>query len=497
MSKAAAHASQRQRPRGGCLFRPHVNDPGLLTVSEVSLLIDQYELMMAASYFRREMNQPAVFELFARHLPAHRDWLLVAGVGPALAMVESMRFGARELEYVESLGLPGAFVDYLRGFRFTGDVEAMPEGTVAFAGEPLARVTAPRIEAQLVETLLLNQVNFQTAIATKAARLVLAAGAGTPGAGGAVVDFSPRRDHGVDAAMKAARSAAIAGGAGTSNVAAAMRYGLQPVGTMAHSYVLSFDDEEHAFRAFMEDAPDNAVMLVDTFDTLDGVRHAIAAARETDVPLRGVRLDSGDLLLLSRQARALLDDAGMRDTRIVASGDLDEAQIAALVAAGAPIDVWGVGTDLGTSRDSPTVGGVFKLVADAPVGAAWRAVAKRSPAKATLPGPKQVFRRTQDGTMVEDVLAVDDELLDGRPLLSAAMRDGRLELDDDLAALRARAAADLAALPAELRTIGRPASRPYPVRLSPRLLELSAAVQGITNPARLAALAQVPQRGTT
>jgi nicotinate phosphoribosyltransferase len=469
----------------------------LLAVGEVSLLIDQYELMMAASYLRREMNQPAVFELFARHLPAHRDWLLVAGVGPALAMVETMRFGARELEYVEALGLPGAFVDYLGSFRFTGDVQAMPEGTVAFAGEPLVRVTAPRIEAQLVETLLLNQLNFQTAIATKAARLVLAAGAGTPGARGAVVDFSPRRDHGVDAAMKAARSAAIAGATGTSNLAAAMRYGLEPVGTMAHSYVLSFDDEREAFCAFMQDAPENAVMLVDTFDTLEGVRHAIAAARETDVALRGVRLDSGDLLALSRSARALLDDAGMHEARIVASGDLDERQIAGLVAAGAPIDVWGVGTDLGTSRDSPTVGGVFKLVADAPVGAGWRPVAKRSPAKATLPGPKQVFRRTRHGTMVEDVLAVDDEHLDGRPLLAAAMRDGRIVLDEDLAALRNRAAADLAVLPSGLRTVGRPPSRPYPVRLSPRLLELTAAVRGITDPTRLAELAEVAQHGTT
>jgi nicotinate phosphoribosyltransferase len=382
-----------------------INDPGLLTAAGTSLLMDQYELMMAASYFRRDMNEPAVFELFARHLPPHRDWLLAAGIGPALAMVEAMRFGPRELAYVRGLGLPAAFVDYLESFRFTGRVEAMPEGTVAFAGEPLLRVTAPRIEAQLVETLLLNQVNFQTAIATKAARLVLAAGAGAPGAGGGLVDFSPRRDHGVDAAMKAARSAAIAGAIGTSNLAAAMRYGLTPVGTMAHSYVLSFPDERAAFRAFMEDAPDNAVMLVDTFDTLAGVGHAIAAARETGVPLQGVRLDSGDLLALSRGARALLDDAGMLHARIVASGDLDERRITALVTAGAPIDVWGVGTDLGTSRDSPAVGGVFKLVADRPEGSAWRPVAKRSEAKATLPGPKQVFRRTRDGTMVEDVLA--------------------------------------------------------------------------------------------
>jgi nicotinate phosphoribosyltransferase len=474
-----------------------INDPGLLTAAETSLLMDQYELMMAASYFRRDMNEPAVFELFARHLPPHRDWLLAAGVGPALAMVEAMRFGPRELAYVRSLGLPAAFLDYLEGFRFTGHVEAMPEGTIAFAGEPLLRVTAPRIEAQLVETLLLNQVNFQTAIATKAARLVLGAGAGTPGAGGGVVDFSPRRAHGVDAAMKAARSAAIAGGIGTSNLAAAMRYGLTPVGTMAHSYVLSFPTERDAFQAFMEDAPENAVMLVDTFDTLAGVRHAIEAARETGVALQGVRLDSGDLLALSRAARALLDDAGMRKARIVASGDLDERRIADLVAAGAPIDVWGVGTDLGTSRDSPAVGGMFKLVADRPEGSAWRPVAKRSEAKATLPGPKQVVRRVRDGIMVEDVLAVADESLEGGPLLSTAMRAGHLELDDDLQALRVRAATDLAALPPDLRTLGAQARRPYSVRLSPRLLELTAAVQAITDPERLARLGDVSQHGST
>ena len=213
--------------------------------------------------------------------------------------------------------------------------------------------------------------------------------------------------------MKAARSAAIAGAAGTSNLAAAMRYGLTPVGTMAHSYVLSFPDERAAFQAFMEDAPENAVMLVDTFETLAGVRHAIEAARETGVQLKGVRLDSATCWTCHAPPACSWTTPGCRDARIVASGDLDERRITALVAAGAPIDVWGVGTDLGTSRDSPAVGGVFKLVADRPEGSAWRPVAKRSEAKATLPGPKQVFRRIRNGTMVEDVLAVADESLGG------------------------------------------------------------------------------------
>ena len=259
-------------------------------------------------------------------------------------------------------------------------------------------------------------------IATKAARIVLAAGGGEPGAGERVVDFSPRRDHGADAAMKVARSAAVAGCGGTSNVAAAMRYGLRPVGTMAHSYVLSFDDEEAAFRAFIEDFPESAVLLVDTYDTLEGVRHAISASREAGTPLAGVRLDSGDLLELSVAARRLLDEAGMSQTRIAASGDLEERRIAELVAAGAPMDLWGVGTDLGTSRDSPVVNGVYKLVADRR-GESWRGVWKHSPDKETVPGAKQVFRRYDGDSMNSDVIAAIDERPGGRA--AAGARDAR------------------------------------------------------------------------
>ena len=424
---------------------------------------------MAAGYLRHGMNEPAVFELFVRHLPPHREWLMLAGIGPALALVEAMRYGHAELDYLRRLGFARDFLRYLEGFRFSGRVDAMPEGTVVFAGEPLLRVTAPRIEAQLLETLLLNQINFQTAIATKAARLVLAA------AGGDVVDFSARRDHGIDAAMKAARSAAIAGAAGTSNLAAAKRYRLTPVGTMAHSYVMSFATEPDAFRAFLRDTPEGAVLLVDTYDTVQGVRRAIDASRETGIPLKGVRLDSGDRLALSRAARELLDRAGMPEARIVVSGDLDERQIAELVAQGAPVDVWGVGTDLGTSRDSPAVGGVYKLVADRRDGR-WRPVAKRSPDKATLPGAKQVFRHVAGGVMREDVLAVDGERLLGRPLLRPAMRSGRAVLSEPLGALRARAAAELRALPA---------ATPYPVVLSGRLARLAAELQGMADPAAL------------
>ena len=450
------------RPRGRT---PDANDPGLLTPAQTSLLTDQYELAMASSYLGRGMNETVVFELFVRHLPPRRKWLLAAGLGPALAMVKAMQFGEQELAYARSLGFGAGFLEYLARFRFSGDVDAIPEGTVVFAGEPLVRVTAGRVEAQLLETLLLNQVNFQTMVATKAARIALAAGGGEP-AGERLVDFSPRRDHGTDAAMKAARAAAIAGSAGTSNLAAAMRYGLKPVGTMAHSYVMSFEREEDAFKAFMEDFPGNAVMLVDTYDTVEGVRRAIAAARATGVPLAGVRLDSGDLLDLSRRARVLLDAAGMSEARIVASGDLEERQIARLTAAGAPIDSFGVGTDLGTSRDSPVVNGIYKLVAHQ-VGGEWRDVRKRSPEKATVPGAKQVFRDYAGGEMRGDVIARVEEQLPGRPLLVPFVRGGVLVREETIERISERARAELEALPSGLRELDAEGES-YPVSYSER-----------------------------
>lgn len=457
---------QRQTPARVPVTPPDPNDPGLLSPAEVSLLIDLYELTMAASYLAHDMNEPTVFELFVRRLPPHRHWLLVAGLGPSLSLVRSMAFGARELAYLEESGFDEAFLNYLATFRFTGDVDAIPEGTVAFAGEPLVRVTAPRIEAQLLETLLLNQINFQTMIATKAARVVLAIGGGRPGAGERLIDFSPRRDHGIDAAMKAARCATIAGAGGTSNVAAAMRYGLRAVGTMAHSYVMSFDREEDAFRTFMTDFPERSVMLVDTYDTLDGIRNAISAARAAGVQLAGVRLDSGDLLELARQARTLLDQAGLRDTQIMASGDLNEHTISGLVAAGAPIDVWGVGTDLGTSRDSPAVNGVYKMVADKPDGG-WRGVWKRSPDKETVPGAKQVFRSFDGGVMCGDMIALAKERHPGEALLVPAMRGGQLVHNPSLDEMRERAGGQLAALPEHLRTLGPDVvTPPYPVSWS-------------------------------
>jgi nicotinate phosphoribosyltransferase len=441
-----------------------INDPGLLTPAETSLLIDRYEITMAASYHRLGRNDRAVFELFVRKLPPHRDWLVVCGLGPTLRMITEMRFGPAEVEYLGTLGFDDEFLRYLEGFRFGGDIDAMPEGTIAFPNEPLVRVTAPLIEAQLLETLLLNQVNFQTMIATKAARVVLAA----DGKGESVVDFSPRRDHGVDAAMKVARASAVAGLGGTSNMAAAMRYGLSPVGTMAHSYVLSFESEEEAFEAFMRGNPENALLLVDTYDTLEGVRHAIEASQRTEIPLTGVRIDSGDLAGLARDARRLLDEAGFDEAVIVASGDLEEHLIAEMCRAGTPIDIWGVGTELGTSRDSPVVNGVYKLVAELSDGT-WRGVAKLSEGKATLPGTKQVFRRFDDGAMAEDVVGTAEEELDGEPLLVPAMHEGEIVHPETLEEMRERTTRSLDSLPIALRTPGEKPS--YPVRYSDALAE--------------------------
>ncbi len=448
--------------------RPDPNDPGLLDAAEVSLLCDLYELTMAASYHREGLDRPAVFELFARHLPPHRSWLLAAGIGPVLRLVSEMRFGAAELDYLRELDFEKDFLEHLADFRFSGDVDAMPEGTLCFADEPLLRVTGPRIEAQLLETLLLNQINFQTMVATKAARIVLAAGGGEPGQGERVIDFSPRRDHGIDAAMKVARCAAIAGCAGTSNVAAAQRYGLTPMGTMAHSYVLSFRAELEAFRAFLRAFPERAILLVDTYEVSEGVQTAIEAAREAGTVLLGVRIDSGDLEACARRARELLDEAGMTETEIIVSGDLEEVRIAELVASGAPINRFGVGTDLGTSRDSPVVNGVYKLVADADPKGGWRGVRKLSADKETLPGPKQVFRRFEDGALAGDVVAAEDEAVEGEPLLVPFMEGGDIVRAETMEQMRDRADASLRSLPEHLRP-PEPAGSEYTVEVSARL----------------------------
>ncbi len=429
------------------------------------LVTDLYELNMAASYLRRQMTGPATFSLFVRDLPPDRGFLVAAGLEDSLSFLQGFSFDEGELAWLAgTLDFDRATVEALRRLRFTGEMWAVPEGRVVFAGEPLLEVTAPLAEAQLVETALLNQVTFHTAVASKAARCRLAAG------GAELVDFAFRRTQGLDAAMAVARCSALVGFAATSNTEAARRFGLRASGTMAHSYVEAFADELAAFRAFAEDFPGPTTFLVDTYDTLGGVRAAIKVIGELGLsgPL-GVRLDSGDLGALAVETRRLLDAAGLPHVRIVASGGLDEYAIAELVDRGAPIDAYGVGTKMGVSADAPFLDTAYKLVAYS-----GRPVMKLSQGKAYPPAAKQVFRGPAGG----DLLGLRDEPAPpGRaPLLEPVMLEGRrVAPPPDLAAARSRFEADLARLPERSRALRRP--EPPPVQLSERLEALRDRVQ--------------------
>ena len=431
-----------------------------------ALVTDLYELTMAAAYQAEGVDHPATFELFVRSLPAQRRFLLAAGLDDALTGLEAWRFDDDDISYLAGLDLfPTTFLERLDDLRFTGEVWAVPEGESVFAGEPLVRVTAPLVEAQLVETWLLNRIASQTMLASKAARVALACGDRS------FVDFSARRDHGVDAAMAAARAAWMCGAAGTSLVAAGRRFGMPLSGTMAHSFVMSYDDERDAFRAYARTFPRSVVFLIDTYDTVAGAHRAAEVAHELaweGIAIAGVRLDSGDLGALAHEVRAVLDDAGLPDIDILASGDLDEHRIAALLADGAPIDAFGVGTQLGTSADAPTLGAVYKLVEDA-AGPKM----KLASGKVTLPGRKQVWRMDD-----HDVLSLHDEdVPGGRPLLTQVMAGGRRTAVESLDAVRARAIATIAGLPEQLRDLAPPDGPVWPVEISPGLGGLADRVQ--------------------
>jgi nicotinate phosphoribosyltransferase len=429
------------------------------------LLTDLYELTMAASYLQRGMDDAATFSLFVRHLPPERGFVVAAGLEGCLEFLEGLGFDDGDLEYLGSIGFDDAALEAFRGLRFTGEVWAVPEGRLVFAGEPLLEVTAPVAEAQIAETFLLNRITLEATLASKAARCRIAAGDRE------LMDFAFRRTHGWDAALAVARTTAMSGFSATSNVEAARRLGLRAAGTMAHSYVEAFPGEREAFRAFARDFPGRTTFLVDTYDTAGGVDAAIAVIRELGLePPLAVRLDSGDLDALSRDARRRLDDAGLRAVRIVASGGLDDVDLERLVGSGAPIDGFGVGTRLGVSADAPFLDTVYKLVE---IGG--RPVAKLSTGKATLPGRKQVFRGDAPG---EDVLALRDEAPPSgtEPLLRRVMAGGRrTEPPEPLAAARDRLLADLAALPAGARRLADPVA-PEP-RVSEALEELRAQVR--------------------
>ena len=433
-----------------------------------ALLTDFYELNMAVSYLRRSMEAPATFSLFVRDLPPQRGFLVAAGLEDCLHWLEELAFDQDDLDYLERLGFRSADLDALGALRFSGEVWAVPEGRIVFAGEPILEVTAPIAEAQLAETFLLNRVTFQTALASKAARCRIAAGDAID-----LVEFGFRRTQGVDAGLAAARSSSMVGFSGTSNVEAARHFGLEPVGTMAHSYVESFPTEREAFAAFASDFPDRAVFLVDTYDTLAGVAHAAQVIVELGLEDRaGIRIDSGDLADMATAARARLDQAGLAHVRIFVSGGLDEFDLAALVAARAPVDAAGIGTRLGVSADAPYLDSVYKLVSYD-----GQPVLKLSEGKETLPGAKQVFRA--EG--LRDVLGRREEpappgtvaLLE--PVMTGGKRMRPSGAHADLAAARSRFETDLRALPEPTRAIAGP--RPLSPALSPALEALTSQVR--------------------
>jgi len=441
---------------------------GWVDGDNMALLTDLYELTMADSYYRRGKNQETTFDLFARHLPPHRSYLVAAGLEQVLYYLAHLRFTSQAIDYLASLKMfSRGFLHYLKGFRFTGTVWAIPEGEIFFPKEPVMRVTAPRIEAQIVETFLLNTINFQSMIASKTSRVVQAA------QGRAVVDFSPRRDHGADAALKVARASFIGGCVGTSCTLAGQVFDIPVYGTMAHSYVMSFETELEAFRAFAQDFPSNAFLLIDTYDTPQGARHAVIVAKKMETKghrLRGVRLDSGDLVGLSREVRSILDEEGLDYVKILLSGDLNEYKIQAILDAGGVVDFLGVGTELGTSRDAPSLGGVYKLVKDN-----MGPRIKLSEGKVTLPGEKQVYRvLDKRGLWKKDIIALKGEESkppgESYPLLVKVMGNGEVVCDlPSLKEIRSRCLETVDRLPPEYRGLEAFPEDGIPVELSPQL----------------------------
>ena len=439
----------------------HQLSTGSAEGKSLSLFTDLYELTMAQAYWQAGVTGDACFSLFVRRLPTDRGYLVFAGLEEMLDALRGLQFSEGEIAGLRSLGLfDDGFLEYLRTLRFTGSARAMAEATVFFANEPVMEVTAPVIEAQIVETLLLNLFNVQTMLATKAVRVVEAAG------GRSVVDFAARRTQGIDSAIKLARSAYIGGFAGTSNVLAALRHGIPPVGTMAHSFITSFDSELEAFDAYASSFPNNSTFLVDSYDTIQGVRNAIAIAKRMKRrghELNAIRLDSGDLLALSLEARAMLDAAGLSGVQVLASGGLDEFQVEELLQAGAAIDGFGVGTNVGTSADYPWLDCVYKLVEYD-----GKPMLKLSEDKETLVGGKQVFRRLDaNGMYAGDVIASVDESTpeDADVLLTEVMKGGtRTGVSPSLDELRQRCARELDRLHAVHRRIRSPDE--YPVTVS-------------------------------
>jgi nicotinate phosphoribosyltransferase len=421
---------------------------------DTALSIDMYQLTMAAAYLQAgQADKKAVFEMFVRKLPRNRSYLVAAGLEQAIHFLLNMKFNENHISYIKSLdvfkGINENFFEYLRKFKFSGTVWAIPEGTIIFPNEPIIRVEASIIESQIVETYLLSMINFQTLIATKASRIVNAAARGKK----PIIEFGSRRAHGPEAAFLAARASFIGGCTGTSNVLAGLRFGIPVFGTMAHSFIMSFDREEDAFEQFLKTFPSNSFLLVDTYDTVTAIKKII----KNGLNATGIRLDSGDLYSLSIEARRLLDSAGYVNTKIMASGNLNEYVIQDLINKNAPIDFFGVGTELTTSADDPTMDGVYKLVAlkirsrlpspssstkvkgysrDRQEKILYRM--KASPGRKTLPGPKQVYRfLDSSGQLKTDILALEDEYFENSiPLQKKVLDNGQLVHENILPSIR-------------------------------------------------------------
>jgi nicotinate phosphoribosyltransferase len=437
-------------------------------LQDLGLVTDLYELTMAACYHDHRMFDGAAFSLFVRDYPPRRRYFVAAGLEDALLYLRDLRFAPADLEYLDSLKLfKKDFLDYLASFRFSGDVQAIPEGRLFFVNEPVLEVEAPLIEAQLVETCLINAINLQTMIATKASRCFQAAGERQ------LVDFSLRRTQGTEAGLKVARASYIGGFAATSNVLAGRTYGLPVVGTMAHSFVTGFEREMDAFRAFARTFPQNTVLLLDTYDTVCGAVNAARIGREMaerGESLKGVRLDSGNIAGLSRKVRRIMVQAGLGDATVFASGGLDEDEIRRIIRRGGDIDAFGVGTKMGVSADAPYLDMAYKMVEYA-----QRPALKLSPGKATWAGRKQVFRLpAAGGRLKKDVIGLRDDRLPGEPLLQKVMGRGKIAARlPSLPEIRQRFLDDFSRLDEKFKTAA-VSGLLFPVSFSPRLRRLQA-----------------------
>ncbi|XHH09158.1 MAG: nicotinate phosphoribosyltransferase [Candidatus Bathyarchaeia archaeon] len=442
---------------------------GAYKEEDMSLFTDFYELTMCAAYFDNKNFEPATFDLFIRRLPENRSYFLFTGLEQILLYLQNIKFTPQQLIYLKRQGFNQQFLDYLKDFKFTGDVWAVPEGTVAFPNEPLVRITAPIIESQIVETFILNTVNLQTTMSTKASRVIHAA------RGKTVIEFGLRREHGIDAGMKVARSSYIAGCKGTSNVLAGMVYDIPVFGTMAHSFIMSYPKELDAFRAFAKTFPDKSTLLIDTYNDIAGAEKAVIVAKELEAKgfrLGGVRLDSGDLAESSKKIRKILDDNELGYVKIFVSGDLDEFRIAELLCKEAKIDAFGVGTKMGTSSDRPYLDVIYKLCETMTAPNVYSPIMKLSTDKLTLPGRKQVYRyKDSKGNYVRDVIALASERVDAEPLLVKVMSEGKLTYTlPSLSQIKDFAAENLLKLPEKHKALTN--ADVYPVELSHKLQDL-------------------------